>query len=158
MLTGINHLAFITEQLRDAVQGAQLLQIRGRVRKVTGTIIEAMVPGAQVGELCLLRGPARGFELKAEVVGFVGWMVGTTHEWNPRLSSNVTYAENRIPRNVQLAPDELDNTTYLATNLIYSPVDRYEFGIEYLYGLRENVDGQSGVANRIQVAFIFYLP
>ncbi len=94
----------------------------------------------------------------AEIVGFVGWMVGGTHEWNSRLSSNLTYAENRIPRNVALGPDELDNTTYMAANLIYSPTDRYEFGIEYLYGLRENVSGASGVANRVQVAFIFYLP
>ncbi|MEO0763069.1 MAG: EscN/YscN/HrcN family type III secretion system ATPase, partial [Pseudomonadota bacterium] len=63
---------FMTEQLEAAVQGASLMEIRGRVRRVTGTIIEATVPGAQVGELCLLRGPAPGFELKAEVVGFNG--------------------------------------------------------------------------------------
>ena len=65
-------LQFITDQLQSAVQDATILRVRGRVTKVTGTIIEAAVPGAQVGELCLLRGPAAGFEIKAEVVGFRG--------------------------------------------------------------------------------------
>jgi hypothetical protein len=31
-------------------------------------------------------------------------------------------------------------------------------GIEYLYGLRENIDRQVGVAHRVQVAFILKLP
>ncbi|MEM8985372.1 MAG: type III secretion system ATPase SctN [Pseudomonadota bacterium] len=65
-------LRFMTEQLETAVKGANLLSIRGRVLRVTGTIIEAMAPSAQVGELCILRGPSPGFELLAEVVGFAG--------------------------------------------------------------------------------------
>ncbi len=31
-------------------------------------------------------------------------------------------------------------------------------GIEYLYGMRENIDGDSGAAHRLQTAFIFDLP
>ena len=67
-----SNLNFITGQLQSAIQDTTILRIRGRVTKVTGTIIEASVPGAQVGELCILRGPAPGFEVKAEVVGFRG--------------------------------------------------------------------------------------
>lgn len=66
------NLNFITGQLQAAIQDTTILRVRGRVTKVTGTIIEASVPGAQVGELCILRGPAPGFEVKAEVVGFRG--------------------------------------------------------------------------------------
>ena len=66
------NLQFITDQLQSAIMDATILKVRGRVTKVTGTIIEAAVPGVQVGELCLLRGPAPGFEIKAEVVGFRG--------------------------------------------------------------------------------------
>ena len=72
MPNGSADLQFITEQLQSAVQDATILRVRGRVTKVTGTIIEAAVPGAQVGELCVLRGPAAGFEIRAEVVGFRG--------------------------------------------------------------------------------------
>ena len=65
-------LGFLTEQISSAVQDTPLVKVRGRVTKVTGTIIEAMVPDAHIGELCLLVGPADGFELRAEVVGFRG--------------------------------------------------------------------------------------
>jgi hypothetical protein len=37
-------------------------------------------------------------------------------------------------------------------------MDRVRVGIEYLYGLRENVDLAVGSANRVQAAFIFDLP
>ncbi len=72
MLEGATDLGYITDQLQSAVKDTTILRIRGRVTKVTGTIIEAAVPGAQIGELCLLRGPAPNFEIKAEVVGFRG--------------------------------------------------------------------------------------
>jgi len=41
---------------------------------------------------------------------------------------------------------------------MWKPLDRVRVGIEYLYGLRENVDRAVGVANRVQAAFIFDLP
>lgn len=50
--------------LQRSVNEAQLLSIRGRVTQVTGTIIKAVVPGVQVGELCLLRNADSDFALK----------------------------------------------------------------------------------------------
>ncbi len=44
----------ILERLAAAVDEVQPLAIRGRVIEVTGTIIRAVVPGASIGELCLL--------------------------------------------------------------------------------------------------------
>ena len=63
---------YIIEVLEESVQDANLLEIRGRVTQVTGTIIKAVVPGVRIGELCILRNPDSNFELKAEVVGFAG--------------------------------------------------------------------------------------
>ena len=63
---------YITDLLMQSLNEAQLLQIRGRITQITGTMIKAMVPGAKIGELCLLRNPDQAFELKAEVVGFAG--------------------------------------------------------------------------------------
>ncbi len=66
---------------------------------------------------------------------------------------------DRLGLGVSLQPaDDVHRTTYLAANLIWNPDTRVRVGIEYLYGLRENVDGGVGVANRIQCAFIFDLP
>jgi hypothetical protein len=86
------------------------------------------------------------------------WMVGITHDWSDRLSSNFTYAENNLDTTVFQNPDDAHRITYLAANLIWSPLDRVKVGIEYLYGLRENVDRAVGSANRLHVAFIFGLP
>jgi hypothetical protein len=87
-----------------------------------------------------------------------GWMVGVTHDWTERLSSNFTYAENRLDNTAFQRPDNVHRTTYLAANLIWNPLERVRVGIEYLYGLRENVDRAVGSAHRVQVAFIFDLP
>jgi hypothetical protein len=87
-----------------------------------------------------------------------GWMVGITHDWNDRLSSNFTYAENRLDTTAFQSADDVHRTTYLAANLMWNPIERVRVGIEYLHGLRENVDRQVGSANRVQAAFIFDLP
>jgi hypothetical protein len=87
-----------------------------------------------------------------------GWMVGVTHNWTDRLSSNFTYAENSLDTTAFQSPNDVHRTTYLAANLIWKPLERVRVGIEYLYGLRENVDLAVGTANRVQAAFIFDLP
>jgi hypothetical protein len=87
-----------------------------------------------------------------------GWMVGTTRNWNDKLSSNFTLAENRLAPTLLQDPDDVRRTTYLAANLIWAPADRIKIGVEYLHGLRENVNGRSGEADRIQASFIFDLP
>lgn len=87
-----------------------------------------------------------------------GWMVGVTHDWNEELSSNFTYAENRLGTTAFQNPDDVEATTYLAANLIWSPLERVKVGVEYLYGTRENVNGAMGDAHRLQASFIFDLP
>ena len=87
-----------------------------------------------------------------------GWMCGLTHEWSERWSSNLTYAENSLDNAMLQSPDDVRRVTYLAANLVWNPIDRVFTGIEYLYGLRENIDLAVGVAHRIQVGFIFDLP
>lgn len=65
-------LQYVTDAIAASVKETQLLEIRGRVTEVTGTIIKAVAPGVQIGELCLLRNVDQHFELKTEVVGFSG--------------------------------------------------------------------------------------
>lgn len=93
-----------------------------------------------------------------EAIGTMAWMVGTTYDWTDRLSSNITYAENEATNDSIFEPDQLKRVKYFAGNLIYETSARTNVGIEYLYGLRQNFGGQSGGANRIQIAFTYYLP
>ena len=39
----------------------------------------------------------------------------------------------------------------MAANLIFSPAKRVDVGLEYIYGTRQNKDGQVGHANQIQL-------
>lgn len=61
---------YMVNMIEESVRDIKPIEIRGRVEKVVGTIIHAVVPGVKVGELCLLKNPWENWELKAEVVGF----------------------------------------------------------------------------------------
>ncbi|AOB32412.1 ATP synthase [Bordetella sp. H567] len=60
----------IVSGIRARVSEARVVDVVGRVTQVTGTIIRAAVAGARVGQLCVLRDPDGGEEIKAEVIGF----------------------------------------------------------------------------------------
>ena len=48
-------------------------------------------------------------------------------------------------------PDAYWRTHRLAANPIFSPAKRVDVGLEYIYGTRQNKDGQVGHANQIQL-------
>ena len=93
-----------------------------------------------------------------ELLPLFGWMVGVTHDWNDRYSSNFTYAENSLDNAAVQVPDAVSETSYLAANLIWSPLKRVLVGVEYLYGIRQNIDRSDAEAHRIQTAVVFLLP
>jgi len=95
---------------------------------------------------------------QAGLLPMFGWMVGVTHDWNESLSSNFTYAQNDLGTTAFQAPADVDQTTYLAANLIWSPLERVKVGVEYLHGTRQNVNGAMGAAHRLQASVIFDLP
>ena len=62
----------VVSRMTDAAHDVPLRPVVGRVCKVSGTIVEAMLIGAKLGEICALRGTASRDEENrlAEVVGF----------------------------------------------------------------------------------------
>lgn len=62
--------SYITDILERDLEDSSLVQVKGKVLQVVGTIIKASVPGVKVGELCSLKNPWEETELLAEVVGF----------------------------------------------------------------------------------------
>lgn len=95
---------------------------------------------------------------KGDLLPMFGWMVGLTHDWNDELSSNFTYAENTLQTSTFQAATDVKQTTYLAANLIWNPIENVKIGVEYLYGTKEDVGGGTGDAHRLQTSFIFDLP
>lgn len=55
-----------------AVDWISSVEVHGRVTELVGLLIRAAVPGARVGEVCLIHSPHRAKTLRAEVVGFRG--------------------------------------------------------------------------------------
>ncbi|MDR3054699.1 MAG: type III secretion system ATPase SctN [Zoogloeaceae bacterium] len=62
---------YLTTLLEETVGSISMLEVRGRVVQVVGTIIRAIVPGVRIGEICVLRNPRSNWTLKTEVVGFI---------------------------------------------------------------------------------------
>ncbi len=58
--------------------------------------------------------------------------------------------------NIQ-SPASLKATIYTNGNLIYSPVKPIDIGIEYIWGQRENKNGQTGHASRLMFSVKWHL-
>ncbi|HKB03337.1 MAG TPA: DcaP family trimeric outer membrane transporter [Gemmataceae bacterium] len=79
-----------------------------------------------------------------------GWFLAYEHWWTDQLISNITYGQSWIDLTDTLPSDTYKAADYFAVNLIWLPVERLGLGIEFLYGTRENKDGEKGKAYRIQ--------
>ncbi|TIN30178.1 MAG: FliI/YscN family ATPase [Mesorhizobium sp.] len=66
-----SRLASIIPNLRSALRDDASRPRKGRVRRVTGTVIHATVEEARIGEICELVDPRTGKTTKAEVVGLM---------------------------------------------------------------------------------------
>jgi type III secretion protein N (ATPase) len=62
--------SLIRDSLSKGLEESRTLEVKGRVTQIVGTIIKAIVPGAKIGELCILKNPWEDWQLYAEVVGF----------------------------------------------------------------------------------------
>jgi hypothetical protein len=82
----------------------------------------------------------------------VGWFVCYEHWWTEKWLSNFCYGETFTSLPGDLPNDTYHAGKYGAINLIWLPVARLGIGIEYLYGERENKDGEKGFAHRVQMA------
>jgi type III secretion protein N (ATPase) len=64
-----NALDYVPDLLDDSLDGVRLLKVTGRVTQVVGTIIKAVVPGVEVGEVVELHDRVKNWTMEAEVVG-----------------------------------------------------------------------------------------
>jgi hypothetical protein len=94
--------------------------------------------------------PARGFYLDFE------------HQWKEwqatkemKLRSSLIWSYVDVD-NLEFQPGEAyHRTNRLSFNLVFSPIDRIDVGVEYIYGTRENKDGNEGSADQFQIVGIF---
>jgi len=74
---------------------------------------------------------------------------GYTHHWSDRWRSTLTYSYAQVDPEFSNGPDSYRRSHYAAANLIYQSSSAVSFGLEYLYGLNELLDGNSAPAHRL---------
>ena len=52
-------------------------------------------------------------------------------------------------------PDAYRRTNRFSVNLVFSPIEKIDVGVEYIYGSRENKDGNKGTSDQFQIVGIF---
>lgn len=81
--------------------------------------------------------------------GYVSWQ----HWWGfNQLRSNFTFGFVDLNNPGFVDGDAYKRTYRFSSNLIWSPIPRIDLGGEYLWGQRENKDGEHGDATQIQLA------
>jgi hypothetical protein len=88
-----------------------------------------------------------------ELVDALAWNASYEHWFNANWLCNTTYSQAHADNNADQPGTTYDAGTYLATSLWWIPIPRLSCGIEYLWGERENFDGQNAEANRLHGMF-----
>jgi hypothetical protein len=83
------------------------------------------------------------------LVESLGWNASYEHWYSENWLSNFTFANVLVDNNPGQPATTYDSTRYVAGSLWWIPVPRLSFGIEYLYGQRENIDNQHAQSQRI---------
>jgi hypothetical protein len=87
-----------------------------------------------------------------EAIPKVSGVASYQHWWNRKLRTNAVYSSVYVDNLDIQASTALRRTHYAMIDLIWSPYESVDLGIEALFGERENKDRQSGTANRIQIS------
>ena len=93
-----------------------------------------------------------------DVLDFFGVTAGYEVQWTDRWKSTAASSYGRLNNSPIQQPDAIPSADYFAVNLVWNPIERVYTGIEYLYSTRQDFDGASGSANRIQMSFWYNLP
>ena len=88
----------------------------------------------------------------------LGWYVGYEHSWKEwkevetmNLRSTILWSFVDVDNFDFQPPNAYDRTNRFAVNLVFSPADRVDVGVEVIRGSRENRDGEKGYATQVQL-------
>jgi hypothetical protein len=87
-------------------------------------------------------------ELFDVLAGYVSWQ----HWWRGNLRSNFTVGLVDVDNPGFVEDDAYQRTKRVSSNLLWTPTPRINIGLEYLWGVRENENGDDGDATQIQAS------
>jgi hypothetical protein len=88
-----------------------------------------------------------------QLVKSTAWNASYEHWFNEHWLTNYTYSKAIADNNADQPGTTYDNGQYLAGSLWWIPIPRMSLGVEYLWGQRENLDGQHAFAQRFDALF-----
>jgi hypothetical protein len=74
------------------------------------------------------------------------------HYWAPRVRSTSSFGYVLVQNTAFEPPSTYHKTTYSTANIIWNPLGSLNVGAEFLYGWRENKNGQHNYAPRLQLS------
>ena len=86
----------------------------------------------------------------AEAVPTFGWLAYYNRTWNERWTSSLGFSEHRQETTRGQLDSAFEVGQYLSANLLYHPVPQMLIGPEFLWGRRENRNGDSEPDARVQ--------
>ena len=86
-----------------------------------------------------------------------GGFVGLQHTWTDALRSSLVYAQANMSNDSGFGSvAELNKRTKQAyANLVWSPLDQMDVGLEYVWGERKTEDGSKGEVQRLQTSVMY---
>jgi hypothetical protein len=76
--------------------------------------------------------------------------LGYAHKITERLTTNLAYAQTELDANYLRSPGSIKGGSVAHVNVIWAVAKAMSTGIEYMWGERENTDGNKGRAARVQ--------
>ena len=89
-------------------------------------------------------------DTKVEAVPLLGVSAYYDHWWNSQFSSSIGYSFNEVDNTDGQTADTYKKGQYSSVNLLYYPVENIMVGGEFLWGDRENKNGDSNNDTRAQ--------
>jgi hypothetical protein len=90
--------------------------------------------------------------ISAKAIPLVGVSAYYDITWNDRWSSSIGYSFNDVDNTDYQDPGTFSRGDYASANVIHYPTQNVFYGLEYLYGRREDANGQSGEDRRVQLS------
>jgi len=147
------------------VSGVVIVPVRGLTDRFLYQVNAGKGIARYINDLNSLGGQDAVFDTTTgdlKVLPVLGWYVGYEHRWKEweafqtmNLRTTLLWSLVAVRTYDFQPPDAYRRTNRFSANVVFSPTARADFGVEYIYGMRENKDGQWASANQFQAVALF---
>ncbi|WP_413585040.1 DcaP family trimeric outer membrane transporter [Bdellovibrio sp. HCB274] len=92
-------------------------------------------------------------DLQAKAVPLLGWVVYYDHHWSELWATSIGFSKTEVTNTDFQAANAYKFGEYSSVNMLYTPDKNILMGGEFLYGVREDKNGDRGEDYRLQFTF-----